>query len=64
MDEYTEIGYTGKPHGLAGEIKVVVKDEWEDAFFDLEIVYLEIKGKKLPYFLDQVRGGRRPDRCF
>jgi 16S rRNA processing protein RimM len=55
--EYTEIGYTLKPHGLAGEIKIFVQEQWEDAIDDLDVVYLEIKGKKVPYFLDAVRGG-------
>jgi 16S rRNA processing protein RimM len=55
--EYTEIGYTLKPHGLAGEIKIFVQEQWEEAIEDLEMVYLEIKGRKVPYFLDQVRGG-------
>jgi 16S rRNA processing protein RimM len=57
MEEFTEIGYTLKPHGLAGEIKIFVQEEWEDAAFDLDVVFLEMKGKKVPYFLSQIRGG-------
>jgi 16S rRNA processing protein RimM len=55
--EFTEIGYTLKPHGLQGEIKIFVQEQWEEAIDDLEVVYLEMKGKKVPYFLDSVRGG-------
>jgi 16S rRNA processing protein RimM len=57
MDEFIEIGYTRKPHGLAGEIKIVINEPYSDVIFDLEKVFLEIRGKKLPYFLQQVRGG-------
>jgi 16S rRNA processing protein RimM len=55
--EYIEIGYTMKPHGLNGEIKIFVQEQWEDAIDDLDVVFIELKGKKVPYFLEQVRGG-------
>ncbi len=57
MEKLIEIGYTQKPHGLNGEIKVVVEEIYEDDFYEAKIVFLDIKGKQLPYFLDSVRGG-------
>ncbi len=55
--DFVQIGYTMKPHGLNGEIKIHIDEVWEEAIEDLDVVFLEIKGKKVPYFLEQVRGG-------
>lgn len=54
--EFGQIGYTRKSHGIKGEIKIEIEAPFEDVFFDADRVYLEIKGKKMPYFIKSVRG--------
>lgn len=55
--EYVTIGRTRKAHGLAGELKVFIEDQfWED-FLHNERVFLEVKGAKIPYFISNIRGG-------
>lgn len=57
--ELIEVGYTMKPHGLNGEIKVVVEENYEDDFLDVEVVVLEIKGMQTPFFVESVRGANQ-----
>lgn len=54
--DFIEVGYTMKPHGLDGEIKVTVEEEFEDDFLETEVVLLELKGKNTPFFIESVRG--------
>lgn len=56
MDDFIQIGYTKKTHGVAGEIKVVVEEHYEDVFLEKDRVFLEIRGKKQPFFIESVRG--------
>ena len=51
------IGATLQPHGLKGELKVFVEEESEDDLFQAEAVFLTIAGKKIPYFIENIRGG-------
>lgn len=57
MENLVSIGYTKKPHGLKGELKVQVDDLYLDDFLEAETVFLEIRGKKLPFFIEKVREG-------
>lgn len=57
--ELIEVGYTMKPHGLNGEIKVIVEENYEDDFLDVEVVVLEIKGMQTPFFVESVRGANQ-----
>jgi 16S rRNA processing protein RimM len=57
MENLTIIGYTQKPHGLNGEIKVFIEERYEEDFYACDTIFLNIKGKELPYFVDNVRGG-------
>ncbi len=52
-----KIGYLRKAHGIQGEFKVVVEDKFIDDFLETEVVFLEIKGEKLPYFVEEARDG-------
>ncbi|MEQ1744166.1 MAG: hypothetical protein ABMA02_01985 [Saprospiraceae bacterium] len=54
---YVQIGFTRKTHGVAGEIKIVIEEPFEDLFLDADRVFLEIKGAKVPYLIKNVRGG-------
>lgn len=57
MSEFTQIGHTKKAHGTIGEIKVAIEEDFEDHFIDTDCVWLEIKGSKMPYFIEEIRGG-------
>lgn len=57
MENLVSIGYTKKPHGLKGELKVLIDDLYLDDFLDAETIFLELKGKKLPFFIESVREG-------
>ncbi len=56
-EEFIEIGKTGKPHGLGGEVKVFIEEAFEEDFLRTEVIFLLLGGKKpVPYFIDNVRG--------
>ena len=55
--DYTQIGFTKKTHGVAGELKVFVEEHLEDIFLEADRVFLEIRGNKQPYFIETIRGG-------
>ncbi len=57
MENLRKIGYTQKPHGLAGELKVSIEEMYEEDFLQCETVFLNIKGKLLPFFVETIRGG-------
>lgn len=54
--DYIQIGFTKKTHGIAGELKVFIEEPYEDIFLEKERVFLEIRGNKLPFFVESVRG--------
>ncbi len=51
------IGYTKKPHGLKGEIKLQVTERYLEDLMNTEVVILQIKGKPTPFFVDDIRVG-------
>ena len=57
MNEFIPIGYTRKNHGLKGEIKFHVEDVYFDDFMDADVVLIEVRGKKKPYFIEDIRAG-------
>jgi len=57
MDDMVKIGRIGKAHGLVGELKAFVEDAWWEDFLNAEIIFLEIRGQHLPYFVEDVRAG-------
>ncbi len=56
--DWIRIGYTGKPHGLDGEIKILLDEDYyiEDIVENGMFFILE-KGQYLPYFIENIRGG-------
>lgn len=53
--DLVEIGWTGKAHGLKGEIKLRVAEHFEDDL--LEAKSLLIGDPPIPYFVEYFRGG-------
>lgn len=55
--EYISIGRTRKAHGIIGELKVSIEERYLEDFLKNERIFLDVKGVKIPYFIDKVRGG-------
>ncbi|MEM7102577.1 MAG: ribosome maturation factor RimM [Bacteroidota bacterium] len=51
------IGYTGKAHGLGGEIKLKIMDAYWEDFDTMEVVFVKKGGTAIPYFIESVRDG-------
>lgn len=51
------IGQLGRAHGLKGEIKATIEDKYEDDFLEAEAVFVDIRGKAIPHFIQSARGG-------
>ncbi len=54
MTEYTLIGKTKKVHGINGELRFDVEDYYLEDAFNAAIFFLEIRGQKVPYFVESV----------
>ncbi len=57
MDNVVKIGFTRKPHGLKGEIKLQIEDKYLEDLLETDVVLLTIKGKPTPYFIEDIRVG-------
>lgn len=53
---YVNIGHTKKAHGLSGELKFSISEEYLEDFLKNERIFLSIKSSKIPYFIANVRG--------
>lgn len=53
---YVKIGRTKKAHGLNGEIKVAIEDQYLEDFMKNERIFILVKSSKVPYFIANVRG--------
>lgn len=53
--ELVQIGKTGRPHGIKGEIKLYVDEGYEDDLFAAKA--LLIGQPALPYFIEKLRAG-------
>lgn len=56
-EKLIKIGATLNPHGLKGELKLFVEEQHEEDLFNTDTVFLTISGKKIPYFVESIRGG-------
>lgn len=54
--DFVNIGYTQKTHGLEGELKINITERYLEDFLKCERIYLDVKGTKIPYFIEEVRG--------
>ena len=57
MEKWIEIGQVMRPHGLNGQFKVNTVAEYQAFLPDLKAFFLEINGKKVPFFPESVRIG-------
>ena len=55
-NDFIEIGYTQKAHGVKGEIKIFIEEAFLDELEHLEVLFLNVRGRILPYFIEEKRG--------
>jgi 16S rRNA processing protein RimM len=53
---YVTIGRTKKAHGLTGEIKMHIEEQYIEDFLKNERIFIDVRGTKVPYFVANVRG--------
>jgi len=54
-DKLIGVGFTTKTHGAQGELKVTVKEEYLDDFANADVVFINVQGKPLPFFIENLR---------
>lgn len=54
-DECFLLGYVEKPHGIQGEVVMVFDTDEPAAYEDIESVFVEVKGRLVPYFIQSLR---------
>ncbi len=57
MDQFKEIGYTKKTHGVKGGIRIIIENQYLDAFYQASVVFINQKGALLPYFIENIQEG-------
>ena len=57
MEEFVEVGHTKKARGVAGELKMSVKDQYLDDFLEAKVLFLDLRGGKVPFFISSVKEG-------
>jgi 16S rRNA processing protein RimM len=54
--DYVQIGHTQKTHGVGGELKIMIEPAYTEDFLKNSRLFLEQKGAKIPYFIEEIRG--------
>lgn len=54
---YIQIGTLGKTHGLKGELKLKIDEEYIDDFNEVDVLFVKIKGHYAPCFIESIRSG-------
>jgi len=57
MQNYILIGNTRKSYGIKGEMKLKIDETYLEDIFKLQVLFLKINGKQVPYFVESVRVG-------
>ena len=52
MQDLISIGYTKKAHGVKGAIRVSIKDQYLATFEEIDVLFLSIDGRNIPYFIE------------
>lgn len=60
MEKYIPIGRVSKTHGVDGALKLKIKDRYWNDFTEAEVLFIEVAGKVVPYFIEEFRGGQDP----
>lgn len=54
-DKLIGVGFTKKTHGSQGELKITIKDEYLEDFVNADVVFINVQGKPLPFFIENLR---------
>lgn len=54
MTAYVKIGNTKKSYGVKGDLRIFVESAYEPDLRAVDVVFLDINGRKVPYFIEQV----------
>jgi 16S rRNA processing protein RimM len=54
IDDCFELGHIIKPHGLSGEVWMLIDADFPEAYQQLESVFLEQKGELIPFFVESI----------
>ncbi len=54
MEEYIQTGRTGKAFGAYGALKFKVEEQFLDDFFGLSVLFIELLGKPVPFFVEAI----------
>lgn len=57
---FVSIGFTRKTHGVRGELKCSIEEGFEEIVEKKRRVFLDMKGRKVPYFIESLRGKGEP----
>lgn len=59
-DSCYELGYITKPHGLKGDVSIVIDADMPEAYKNLESVFIEQDKQLVPFFIKAIRiSGRK-----
>jgi len=53
MEKYISIGHTNKLYGVKGCVRINIKEDFLDDFGKTEVLFLDIEGRKIPYFIQE-----------
>ena len=54
-EKLVAVGFTKKTHGSQGELKITLKDEYFDDFVKSGVLFINMQGKPLPFFIENLR---------
>jgi len=54
METYQSIGFTKKTYGVKGELKLNIEDEYLEDLAQADVLFLDIAGRKIPYFVEYI----------
>ncbi len=60
MEKYIQIGNVRKTHGVSGELKYTVDDEYWEDFLEADVLFVDVRGRKTPYFVEGIKTGSLP----
>lgn len=55
-----KIGKTKKPHGIKGELKLHLDENYEDDFYDAKVIFVNTGGGAIPFWVEAIRGDLFP----
>lgn len=57
LGAFQHIGFTKKTHGFRGELKVKIEELYVEDLAQVEVIFLNIDGRKIPYFIEAIQFG-------